>query len=1108
MHQRLIFPLLMASWWLSGTTASLAVPPTAGQASEDKNYRPAVAEASGEGERAIASFRVPTGVRVGLFAAEPMVANPVAFCLDEQGRVYAVETFRLHHGVTDNRGHMNWLDADIASKTVEDRIAMYRKYLGAEFASYAKEHDRIRLIVDRDGDGKADQATIFADGFNNAEDGLASGVLARKGNVWFTCIPDLWLLKDTNGDGKADIKKSLHHGYGIHVAFLGHDLHGLRFGPDGKLYFSIGDRGLHVVTEGRTVSSPDSGAVLRCNPDGSELELFATGLRNPQELAFDQFGNLFTCDNNSDSGDKARCVYLVEGGDSGWRIGYQYLESPVSRGPWNDEKLWHPQWKGQAAYLVPPLANLADGPSGFTYDPGVSQLPEAYRDHFFLADFRGAAGQSGVRSFALKPRGASFEVIDSRRFLWGAEATDVDFGPDGALYVSDWVEGWNTTGKGRIYRVVGEGAPSAKVLETKSLLGEDLAKRSRDSLISLLSHEDFRVRQEAQFALAQQGEAARASLIQTARSASKLTAKLHAIWGLGQIGRKAPETLDALIPLLSDREPEVRAQTAKVLGDAKVKTAGQALIAAIADSHPRVRFFAAIAVGKVAKAEALPALVNLLRSSGEEDPYLRHAAVMGLVGIDSPSLLREAAKDSSPGVRLGVLLAMRRLKLPEIERFLDDTSPAIVLEAARAIYDVPIEPALGKLASLADRASLPEPLLRRVINANARLGSEVGAARLAALSARIDLPESIRVEALTALGAWVKPLGRDAITGLWRPLPPRSAEVAANALARPLPELLRAAPDSARLAALRALGDLPIKTVGGQLVDMVTNLKLKSELRVEAIQALDRLGDRQLTAAVKSAVNDRSSDVRVAGQRLLAKLEPEQALTVLEDVLEHGNTTERQGAFATLGHMPGSAADRVLAKWLDKLSAKQVPGEVTLDLLEASRLRAGNEIRDRLQKLDEARSPRDALAPFREALAGGNAQRGAKILMEKAEVSCLRCHKVHGKGGEVGPELTGIGSRQDREYLLASIVTPNAAIAKGFETLVIAKNDGQVVSGVLKEDDGKNLRLLDVNGKSVSVSKSEIEEQKRGASAMPEDVVKHLSKSEIRDLVEYLAGLK
>src|SRR5262249_3851577 len=164
-------------------------------------------------------------------------------------------------------------------------------------------------------------------------------------------------------------------------------------------------------TGGKVLSNPDSGAVLRCNPDGSELEIVAMGLRNPQELAFDQYGNLFTGDNNADHGDAARWVYVVEGGDSGWRLGNQELHFPTDLGMWNKEKIWHLQHEGQPAHVVPPVAHIANGPSGITYHPGVTQLPERYKDHFFLCDFRGTGGISGIHAFQLKPRGATFEFV-------------------------------------------------------------------------------------------------------------------------------------------------------------------------------------------------------------------------------------------------------------------------------------------------------------------------------------------------------------------------------------------------------------------------------------------------------------------------------------------------------------------------------------------------------------------------------------------------------------------------------------------------------------------------------------------------------------------------
>ena len=121
-----------------------------------------------------------------------------------------------------------------------------------------------------------------------------------------------------------------------------HDLHGLAWGPDGKLYFSIGDRGFHVETkEGTVLHGPRTGGIFRCNPDGTNLEVIARGLRNPQEIAFDQFGNLFAVDNNCDKGDHSRLVYVVEGGDSGWNMAYQSLPEPYLTGPWHAEQIWH-----------------------------------------------------------------------------------------------------------------------------------------------------------------------------------------------------------------------------------------------------------------------------------------------------------------------------------------------------------------------------------------------------------------------------------------------------------------------------------------------------------------------------------------------------------------------------------------------------------------------------------------------------------------------------------------------------------------------------------------------------------------------------------------------
>src|SRR5262249_36235474 len=222
---------------------------------------------------------------------------------------------------------------------------------------------------------------------------------------------------------------------------------------------------------------------------------------------------------------------------------------------------------GQPAHIVPPLAHLANGPSGLTHHPGTGLLPERYRDHFFLCDFRGSAGGSGIHAFTVRQKGAAFELGKREQFAWGVLATDCDFGPDGAFYLSDWVEGWGCTGKGRIYKVFDPArADDPAAREVKKLLAEGMGKRPVAELAKLLGHADQRVRQEAQFALAERGTPEAAEVLRRVAHDSKdQLARLHAVWGLGQrafrTGRPA-----LVVRLLTDPDGEVRAQAAKVLG--------------------------------------------------------------------------------------------------------------------------------------------------------------------------------------------------------------------------------------------------------------------------------------------------------------------------------------------------------------------------------------------------------------------------------------------------------------------------------------------------------------------------------------------------------------
>jgi quinoprotein glucose dehydrogenase len=1097
--------------------------PSAGFAAElpqASRFRPAIAAASDEGRQAISRFRLPSGATVRLLAAEPMLANPVAFGLDERGRAYVAETFRFHKGVTDLRSHMDWLEDDLASRTVADRVAMYRKHLKDEFPTFSVEQERIKLLEDTDGDGIYDKDTVYADGFRNPEDGLGAGVLARKDAVYYTCLPKLWLLGDSDGDGTSDNRTALHDGFGVHVAFLGHDLHGLRIGPDGRLYFTIGDRGINVLTkEGRRLMLPDTGSVLRCELDGTNLEVFASGLRNPQEVVFDDRGNLFTHDNNSDSGsDKCRVTYLIEGGDHGWRIGYQFFED---RGAWNSEKLWYPPFADQAASIVPPIANLGNGPAGLTYNPGLG-LGGRFQQTFFVADFKGSNALSGVRTFTLEPNGAGFQMNSADEFLWGMCATDVDFAPDGSLVMSDWVDGWAQPGKGRLYAITFPDMAGREDLEeTRRIIAEDLTKRSVADLTGLLDHADMRVRQEAQFALVSKGADGATALEAAAIEAAvtSLPGRLHAIWGLGMLARRNASQTAVFRRLLDDRDAEVRAQAAKVLADTPDMTPAtfERLAALLEDDSHRVRFFAAMALGKTGESKAAPLIRDAVAAAGDRDPWLRHAYVMALSRINDQATIKAMAVDSRPSVRKAAAVVLRRLDDAAIATLLRDDDRTIALEAARAIHDEPIQAALPDLAMLdLDMACRDIALVRRVIAANVRLGGRAQAGRLVEIGSSSTVPPALRAEAIVGLARWGQGRSRDPIVGVWRPISPHPLPEAIDAFLPCAEKLVADEEVEVSLAAIRTARVLKSESARDALKRIVAAPPGESRLRVEALLAIEAMNDAALSALVEVTLTDRDERMRAEARRILAQRDPARLVALAEDVLERGSLREKQSMIDTVGRLDAKDATSLVVQWTDRLLDGRMPADLQLDLLLAARALAerdpGSGLSQRIQAYESTKPEGDAVARFRECLEGGDAKEGRRIVMNSTAAACLRCHVVTDRGlttgGNVGPALNGIGSRHDRRALLESIVAPNARIAEGFTSVVLALADGTVVAGVLKSENDKEVIVITADAVQVAVAVADIEDRAAGVSAMPGDLSTKLTPREIRDVVEFLSTLR
>ena len=506
------------------------------------------------------SVTVPPGLELKLFASEDLLVDPVALEFDDKGTLYVVSTSRANLPL-DIRGHPTWVPTVHTLKTVPDLLNFYKKELAPERSAQnrwipdlnkdgsndirdlAEFKERLYRIQDTNGDGVADASRIMIEGFNaDPTYDVVGGILFNEGDLLFGIAPGVWRLKDDNGDGTIDRQIAISEGYSTHPAFAGHGISGLMMGPDGRLYWEVGDIGLDVTDKsGKRWSYPNQGAVLRSDPDGSNFEVYATGIRNLQEFSFDEFGNLISVDNDGDhQGETERVVYIPNGSDSGWRSNWQYgkYTDPKNNryNVWMDEQLFKPRFDGQAAYIVPPVASYHTGPSGMAYNPGTA-LSDEWRNTFFVTSFPGAASNARIYGFKLKEDGAGFALDSDRVLLQGILAIGLKFGPDGALYLTDWITGWQSKNKGRVWALDSPQAASSPVrAEVKKVLGERLDARSAGDVASLLRHADMRVRQKAQFELVRRADIQ--SLTTASGDAQSRLARIHGIWGIAQLARK------------------------------------------------------------------------------------------------------------------------------------------------------------------------------------------------------------------------------------------------------------------------------------------------------------------------------------------------------------------------------------------------------------------------------------------------------------------------------------------------------------------------------------------------------------------------------------------
>lgn len=1047
----------------------------------------------------------------------PFVENPGSFGFDRKGRLFVAEANRFWQGAPDLRGANELIRGDFQARTVADRAKLYETYASRFPATFfTNTADRIIRLEDRDGNGAADFRTVFSDRFHEPLDGIGFSVLAEDDGVYFTCIPNLWKLIDADNDGVAESEQKLIEGFGTRVSFIGHDLHGIVRGPDGRLYFSVGDRGYHVTTkEGQVFEGAGRGAIFRCESDGSGFEVFCEGLRNPQELAFDESGNLFTFDNTGDIGDLARMVYALEGSDSGWDMGHQSANHYVTVLDWEDfhpetsmwvaEKMFETFNEDQPQWVYPPASHVARGPSGVTWLTGDS-LPQDLRGKFLLANYRGASQGCDVLSIGIQPRGAGYGASSEDVVVQGVGVTDVELGYDGNIYLCDFGGGWSINTNGAIQVLKPKDADQMKAgAAVQEIFAKGLHDEPTGKLLECLQSPDKRLRQFAQFELVLRGE--KDTLVALATDVSKpVPTRLHGIWGLDQLGRKGTAVAAALLPLAKDKDVEIRANTARTLGSVRAAEGRDVLLSMLGDASPRVQSLAAIALSRVVKKgdpQAIDTIYELAARSGRSgsvDPVLRHAVLSALDQVGDIPSATARVKAPEREVRLLALLYLRRQESAEAAAFLTDADALIRREALRAIYDTAAVdgPAGDAMAALGKEvATFPATLQQRIVAANYRRGTAVHAKQLIAIAGDRSLPLTTRAAALHALRLWEKQITTDPVHGNYRPLP--KSERTMSGLGQIIDAELRGLfsgelPPQLSSLALKLADQTGVRLDDKTLRGFATQVKLADEVRVAALDSLVRHASADAVIVTASLLDDARPAVAAAALKHGFALKIAGVTDNAGRAIENGPLEKARAGIDGLASLQ---PEKVVELWKNRES-KGLRRELWLDLYLV--LQASTDAATQALSIGYAATAADAVHRLSET--GGDVPRGEKVFRNQG--ACLQCHKMGNDGGIQGPALTLVGERLAPAKLMESLVNPNAEISEGYGLAAITLADGNLVMGRIASQNKEALNVIGVDGKSTRVARSNVATIAPPISAMP-PLGLSLPPRDLRDLIAYLA---
>ncbi|MDB4502167.1 HEAT repeat domain-containing protein, partial [Akkermansiaceae bacterium] len=568
---------------------------------------------------------------------------------------------------------------------------------------------------------------------------------------------------------------------------------------------------------------------------------------------------------------------------------------------------------------------------------------------------------------------------------------------------------------------------------------------------------------------------------------------------------------------LRSNDPRVRANVAKALGEAQLKTA-DVLLPALTDGSPRVRALAAIAVGRIGDPKALPAIKAMIEFNGNDDPVLRHAGVMALVGIAKDQEIADLVRHDSEAVRHAAVIALRRMGSPKVMAFLGDTNLGISNDAIRAIHDTHMEAARPVLAALLDDESIGTPqrpvsrmILRRLIHSTYRIPNEQNLLRVIKAAVNPLFPIEERKEAMRLLAMWETPHVVDQSLGYHSPLAPRDPAIMEKVLGEHIGLLLDGGQEIFGEAMKLAL-KYGIEHKGldsGSLTRIIRDQKTDGQTRAAALDLFLKGNPENVDKILAEAARSKNDELASKALQLASERDPASTVAALKGALQSDSTARRQTAWGIIGELPAEYAIPVIREGLVDLKDGKSDRATRLDLLMAARKRGEPAIKSALADYEDSLPKDDSLAPWEPSLAGGDAGRGFKIFQTHAAAQCMRCHRHepgHSEGGEAGPNLMGVALRHDAKGLLESLILPHAKIADGFGVAEVKLKNGTSKSGTIVASTDKYLDLRESESAVWRIKLSDLAGQPKPVSAMPA-MGAILTPYEARDVIAWLLTL-